>query len=324
VPDGRQVSGPMAYHHDAMRHRVVACSLGLGIFEYLKDFLIMSKFNFTPTQLVKLLTKAYLNKQGVFLKRVNAEDHIPNNATDKQKSLFLFYIIQLDYATKSQQLTDKQKSLFLFYIIQLDYATKSQQLYVNAKKLWESDRNFFNPEFILNLKSSNLKSILKKHLNPRYINEAVKRWKLNSQTLLDKYKGNPLNIFKASNDATEIEKLVREFRGFGPKIGNFFFRSMVNTFHFKPNNLEQIYQPVDIHDVRLTYEWGFVKSKKMTQSNIKKVQGIWQKACQKAKISWLVFDKALWLLGSEGVRSNDPNSDLIINLKLKNKDVLAV
>lgn len=253
--------------------------------------------NLTPEQLVKLITTAYQNKRGVFANRINAEDHIP------------------------KRITPRQKALFLFYVIQLDYAMKSQKLYNGAKEMWNFSNKYFEPKFILKTTNQQLAKLLNKYLKPRYINEAVKRWKINSQILLDKYKGSPKNIFMDTNDAIEVYSRIKEFRGFGPKIGNFFFRSMVNTFNFELTNIEEITQPVDMHDVRLTYQWGLINSKKMTQKNIKKVKEIWQKACKDAKISWLVFDRALWILGSEGKRSHDPQKDLAINLDLKSNGI---
>jgi endonuclease III len=249
--------------------------------------------NLTPEQLVKLITTAYQNKRGVFAKRVNAEDHIPKN------------------------ITNRQKALFFFYIIQLDYATKSQRLYNGAKELWKYNKEYFTPEVIIKTPEKDLQNILNKYLKPRYINEAVKRWKINSQILLEEYKGSPLNIFKNTRDAIEIMNRIKNLRGFGPKIGNFFFRSMVNTFNFKLRSIEEISQPVDMHDVRLTYEWGFIKSRKMSPKNIKKVKEIWQKACKSAKISWLVFDRALWILGSEGIRTKNPKKDFFKNIGLQ-------
>ena len=38
----------------------------------------------------------------------------------------------------------------------------------------------------------------------------------------------------------------------------------------------------------------------MTKKNINFVKQLWNEACVKSEKSWLVFDKALWLLGSEG------------------------
>ena len=49
---------------------------------------------------------------------------------------------------------------------------------------------------------------------------------------------------------------------------------------------------------------GYTQSKEMTQDNINKVKKVWNTACKDAGVSWLTFDKALWLLGSEGKPSN--------------------
>ena len=252
-----------------------------------------------PSILVKLITDAYKNRKGVFSTLVNAENHIPQDATKKEKALFLFYIIQLDYAMKSQI------------------------LYEGAKKLWKKDKNYFKPEEIIKKSDEMLKNVMKMYLKPRYINEALLRWKSNSEKILNKYNGNPIKLFEMSKNAKELEKNVREFRGFGPKIGNFFIRTMINTFNFEVEGIEDLYQPVDVHDVRLTYEWGLINSelidhnsKLTSQKVIKEVQRIWQEACKETKVSWLIFDRALWILGSEGKRSDDPVRDLSENLDI--------
>ena len=183
-----------------------------------------------PAKLVKLISEAYQKKQGVFKHRVNAEDHIPKNCTDLEKTLFLFYTIQLDYSIKSQN------------------------LYLGSKELWSLNKRYFYPKVILELNTSKLEELLKMYLKPRYINEAVKRWKYNSQKLIKEYNGNPLKIFSSTNDSITIMKRIYDFRGFGPKIGNFFFRAMLNTFNLKLLNINEERQPVDLHDIRLTYE----------------------------------------------------------------------
>lgn len=244
-----------------------------------------------PEYLVKTITHAYRQKKGVFEKRVNAEDHLPEHSS---------YL---------------EKARFLFFVIQLDYSVKSQNLYAGAKKLWQENNKYFSPVFILNLSQDNLVTILKAYLKPRYINEAVNRWQINAAGLLEKYSGNPLLIFKEKS-AIEILKRIQQFRGFGPKIGNFFFRAMVNTFNLEFDDIEDIPQPVDVHDIRLTFEWGLIDNKRLTQKNVQKTQKVWQKACKKTGISWLEFDKALWLLGSEGIRSPNPLDDLKENLEL--------
>jgi len=73
---------------------------------------------------------------------------------------------------------------------------------------------------------------------------------------------------------------------------------MVNTFNFKLNNINKVTQPVDRHDIRLTYNWGLIESKDINQKNINKVKKIWEKACNDAGKSWLIFDRAMWVWGS--------------------------
>ncbi|MBU0975602.1 MAG: hypothetical protein ABIE03_04810 [Patescibacteria group bacterium] len=245
-----------------------------------------------PDLLVEIIFEAYKKKIGVFKKRINAEDLLPRDTSKKEKALFLFYVIQLDYSIKSQT------------------------LYAGAERLWDDDSSFFFPDYISKAEKNTLRSTLEEYLKPRYMNEAVKRWKINSKKLLNEYEGNPLKIFDNKLSAKTVLEHIREFRGFGPKIGNFFLRAIVNTFDLRLENIEDISQPVDVHDIRLTYEWGFIPDSKVSQKNIRLTQEIWQKACKKAKISWLVFDKALWLLGSEGKRSGNPINDLKENLGL--------
>lgn len=87
---------------------------------------------------------------------------------------------------------------------------------------------------------------------------------------------------------------------FGPKIGTFFVRTMINNFSYNFPDMELILPPVDIHDVRIAYLLGYTETDQMTQKNINFVKRLWSEACVKSGDSWLIFDKALWLLGSEG------------------------
>ena len=228
-----------------------------------------------PKKFVRIVIDKYKKFEGVFSKHKNAEDLAPK--------------------------TDNiSKALYLFYVIQLDYATKSQRLYKGALILFNKNPEFYNPDYILKLSEDKLKQFLVDYLKPRYINEATLRFKQNSKRLKAEYKNNPLLIFKKSKTAKTALKRVLEFRGFGPKIGNFFVRTMVNTFNLDYPDIENILPPVDIHDVRIAYLMGFIKSDRMSQKNINLTKNIWSNACKKAGVSWLTFDKALWLLGSEG------------------------
>ncbi len=230
-----------------------------------------------PSEFVKTVVDKYDSNRGIFKLHKNAEDLTPVNATRPQKALFLFYIIQLDYATKSQR------------------------LYENAQELFKEDPDFFDARNIFNLEPKILEETLRTRLRPRYLNEAVCRYIINSKKLLDEYEGDPLTIFIESTSAKQALKKVLEFRGFGPKIGNFLVRTFVNTFVFEYPDIENMLPPVDVHDVRIAHIMNFVDSSEMSQRNILKVKNLWHEACITAGVSWLKFDKALWLLGSEGL-----------------------
>lgn len=247
---------------------------------------------FDPNELVAMITDAFMERRGVFQNLVNAESLIPNGTSPHEKALFLFYVIQLDYATRSQI------------------------LYQRAQYLWSRAKIIFTPEYQCRLNKYALSTMIEGYLRPRYPKEALRRWRTNSKLLLTQFKSDPRNIFLTSADALAVIHNIYIFRGFGPKIGNFFFRSMVNTFKFELSNIEEVTPPIDIHDVRLTYEWGLIDSAEMSRKNIARVKQLWQNACKQCRISWLVFDRALWILGSEGIRTADPKRDLITNLAL--------
>lgn len=229
-----------------------------------------------PSEFVKLVVEAYQNGRGVFANKVNAEDLVPRGSDDLQKALFLFYVIQLDYATKSQR------------------------LYEGARSLFEAEPRFFTPSFVINLSDGELQNYLENYLKPRYINEAGRRYRINSERLIDWFGGDPQVPFEKSKSAREVLEKVRRFRGFGPKIGNFFVRTMINVFGYQYEDVEDILPPVDVHDVRIASLLGFIGSSEMSEKVILEAKNLWSVACKEAGVSWLVFDKALWLLGSEG------------------------
>ena len=228
------------------------------------------------TKFVKRVVKQFNARKGVFANKVNVEDWVP------------------------KKFSAKKKAMFLFLVTQLDYAIKSVLLYEGATKLVKDKPNFFSAEAVVAMSDEELTELLTTYLRPRYVNEAVKRYKLNAQVLLDEYKGDPRNIFK-DKSASKVVKKVLKFRGFGPKTGNLFFRSMVNIFGLKFDDIGDVLPPVDMHDVRIAYYMGYVDSNEMTQKNVTLVKHIWGDACKKAKVNWMTFDMALWLLGSQGL-----------------------
>ena len=233
-----------------------------------------------PEEFVKLTVKAYNQNKGIFANKINAEELVP-----KELSLL-------------------KKSQYIFYVLQLDYAMKSQILYRGARELIKHNPDFFTPKCIGEMPEDKLRELIKDHLHPRYINEALRRYQRNTGVLLDSYSGDPRTIFTSSSSCQEAQNRLKEFRGFGPKIGTFFIRTMINIFGYSYPDIDGVLPPVDIHDVKIAYLLGYTKSPEVTTKNVNLVKTIWRDACIEAGQSWLIFDKALWLLGSEGKPKN--------------------
>lgn len=251
--------------------------------------MISKVLNLTTSEIVNQICNAYINNHGIFKEKHNAEDLVPKTSKENQ--------IQ-----------------FLFWVIQMDYATKSSRLYENANKLYKSDPNWIKSKYISEISDKDLYKLIQQNLRPRYTNEIVKRFKINCKSLEEKYSGKAINIVKSSNSAKELLVNIKEFRGFGDKLANFLTRTYIDLLDLKYKDLEDILQPVDVHDVRLSYEWGLIKVKEMTKKNIFKVKEIWQNACIESKNSWIIFDKALWLIGSSGIRTNNALNDFRNNI----------
>ncbi len=241
-----------------------------------------------PSDFAKRVVELMERRVGIFANKVNVEDWVPSD------------------------LDANGKANYLFFLTQLDYAIKSTLLYESARRLYEFNPKFFSPEIIVGLKVDELNKTLATYLRPRYVNEAVFRYRANAQTLIDIYQSDPRNIFNVGDTPTILKK-VWEFRGFGPKTGNLFFRSMVTTFEMNLANIEAVLLPVDIHDVRIAKLMGFVDSNKMTERNVKLVKEMWSNACKDAQVNWLIFDKALWLLGSIGKPSSREEINRLLN-----------
>lgn len=251
--------------------------------------MISKVLNKSPEQIVVDICNAYNKNIGVFVEKTNAEDLVPATTKDLQVQ-------------------------FLFWIIQMDYATKSSKLYENANKLFGKNDSWLIPDYILNMPEEQLLTFIKTNFKPRYANEIVKRFKMNAKKLKNEYSGRAINIINSSKNAVELLKKIKEFRGFGDKLANFLLRTYTDLLKLNFYDIDQVLPPVDVHDVRLTYEWGFINNKEMTQTNINSVKRLWSNACKNTKSSWITFDKALWLIGSKGKRTEDTKQDYLFNI----------
>lgn len=231
---------------------------------------------------------------GVFARKVNAEDLAPNTILE-------------------------DKIQFLFWVIQMDYATKSASLYKNANDLWWESPNWIDTKSMLSLSDGVRENLIKSKLKPRYAAEISKRFKVNAALLEQEYNGLAMNMVKQSVSANDLLERIKKFRGFGAKLANYLLRTYVDLAELKFADIDEILPPVDVHDVRLSYEWGLLENKEMTDKNISDTKQIWSSACKKAGVSWVKFDKALWLIGSEGLRDGDIPENYKLNVGIVSK-----
>jgi len=228
--------------------------------------------NHSPEQVVKKLVREFRARKGVFQNRINVEDWVPDWANRKEKAVFLFLVTVLDYGMRSTILYQGANNLF-----------KERRALSDLKKLSRTDER-------------RLAGRLLQFLHTRFPNEAAKRWVANSQKLLADFHGDVFEIFN-ERSAVKVLENIYQFRGFGKKTGDLFFRSMVNTFKLFYSDVDKIPMPIDRHKLRLTYEWGFISQDEYHCPDRQKVDKIWKAACQKAGVSWLEFDRAFWIWG---------------------------
>jgi len=239
-------------------------------------------------EVVTRLDTAFRNKMGVFADTKELlENQIPQKVTP----------LSIEHAC------------FLFYLISNDYGTKSSMLYERAKRLYVSDPALFSPRLILqrftDYEDVDLVESTGVRLGTRFPAETAKRWYLNSEKLCREYEGDPRAIF-SSNDARVVFSRIREFRGFGPKIGGLLLRTFIGCGFAHLENLEDVLIPVDIHDARIAFWTGAVNIPDMAgeiedyHRYASQVQHVWSQACRAKELDWLEVDRALWILGSKG------------------------
>ncbi|MCZ7673892.1 MAG: hypothetical protein M5U34_45590 [Chloroflexi bacterium] len=208
------------------------------------------------------------------------------------------------------QPTSLEHARFLFYLIAQDYGTKSARLYAKAKALYSEHPHIFDPKYVIanytGADDPKLANDTGGQLSTRFPKETAKRWYKNSEKLLKEYEGDPRRIFAVSSDARIVFKHIRSFRGFGPKIGGLLLRTFLGCKFAKLDHVEDVLIPVDVHDSRIAFYTGAVKTAagdnhvEDYHEYSQQIQHLWSQACNSANLDWLQVDRALWLLGSRG------------------------
>lgn len=241
-------------------------------------------------ELVKKLDIAFSNSEGIL---ENTDDLVENQVPDG--------VVR----------GSKEHALFMFYVVQNDHGVKSHKMYEKAKNLYKQNPEFFDPKWIMNNcceeDLSFLVENIAKKLGSRYPQALAKSWYVNSITLCNKYDGDPVKVFTSSQDAVELIKTIKSFRGYGDKIGGMLLRAMIGVgFNKSVRNLDKVLVPVDIHDSRILFlTGGFIEPGHNEPGfdyykYVEKAQRALLDACNKNNINWLNVDRALWLTGSRG------------------------
>lgn len=205
----------------------------------------------------------------------------------------------------------KDHALFLFYTVANDHGVKSFRMYDRAKKLFLERREIFNPLWVVKnfegLEDPVLVELTGGSLGARYPRQAAKTWYLNSTKLIKEYNGDPRELFRSTSDARELIKRIKEFRGYGPKIGGMLLRAAVGLGFSDVTGIEEVLVPVDIHDSRISFFTEILKPEEEESNGkfdyytyVKQVQKILLDSCNQLGIKWLDTDRALWLIGSRG------------------------
>ncbi len=197
-----------------------------------------------------------------------------------------------------------EHALFLFMIVPNDRGVKSSALWARSKDAFCTRPELFDLNWIANRFSENragLASILMKLIKPRYVNHSASAWIENAVRLARDFGGDPRALFAASTDAREVARLIRSYRGFGPKTGGMMLRAAIGLGWASTEHLEEVEVPVDVHDVRISLQTGILnvaeeqKQRFLTDGYsalAPVVRRVLTQICADEKVSWLNIDRA--------------------------------
>ncbi len=251
----------------------------------------MPSNNTSARILVRLIHRAYEAREGIFSSVTDLlEAQVPPN---------------VDYGSS-------EHARFYFYLIFNDHGTKSTRLYEKFKKLYSEASYLFDPVEVIKRfenREDYLRETFLSNLGLRYPKQATISWVTNSRILIDKYEGEPINLFLSAQSAPELFKKIKYMRGYGPKTSGLLLRVIWGAgFNRHLVDIHNVPLPVDIHDSRIAFICGLYRPNGIDDiykiygnpSHIQKIEKIWRNAAHQESVSWEGIDRALWLLGSRG------------------------
>jgi endonuclease III len=199
----------------------------------------------------------------------------------------------------------KEYSLYLTYVIAIDFQTDAAKLWKRSRELYEREPNLFDPEVITKTSLSTLRSVVRS-LGARYPNGAATGWKKISRILLDRRQGDPRNITPKPLKLSEVRARISEFPYLrGRKLNNFYIRAMGENQLFKIEDLDNLSVAVDIQVARITFYTGVIKADRdfcgcIHNEPIRPViENAWYQATRGLGIPAWCVDEPLWSVGSK-------------------------
>lgn len=185
--------------------------------------------------------------------------------------------------------------IYMFYSCLLDYGMRSQVYHKNLIATYEKYPNIFNPSFVSKMIETELHNIIVNNIRPRYPNVATKKW-ITLSKQLTKY-NSILDYLKNINSFEELNKFIKEIKGFGQKTGGLLTRIICDAkvCNFS-ENIKSI--PIDRHDIEISYLTGIINEYNISNSEIVELSDVYVKTGKELNINPSNIDKYLWEIGN--------------------------
>jgi hypothetical protein len=182
------------------------------------------------------------------------------------------------------------------------YAKMIRSVWENPKTRW-----FFDPYEVAGAKTADIEYIIKDeiHNNLRKQGELspAERYKINAQTLVAKYSGDPGNAVNGLTVEKAMANLM-EFENFGPGLAALLIVYYLDRELVRVENPEDALLKVDTHKSRIPINIGAVKPLNGTThihptTLVEPLTRAYQRICRERKYSPIMMNDCLWVVGSE-------------------------
>lgn len=224
----------------------------------------------------------------------------------EKKGFFTDYEMPEYILPKNMIKGSRKHSLYLTYVISVDYMTNAVKLWNRSREEFHFNPDSFNSTAILDMSDSQLRTLIKR-IGGRYPSTGAKTWKKISRTLMEKYEGDPRNITNTPCTIKEIKRKIDVFPYLrGPKLSNFYLRAMGENELFKISNFNELDIPVDIQVARFTIYTGVLKLMSerfrgcVHEEPLRDlIEEVWREAAKELETYPWKLDEPIWTIGSK-------------------------